>query len=409
MVFANICELMTPLLAGPSRGEIVAAAAKAPRLADALDLLAVGVGRHAFQVSAGPVRFAKLIQRFDSLTRAEGFHALNDWDGVSDDVNDETIPIDVLRYIADLRRNDATDPRVLAILLDYYFLHVLALMALRIWDDGDANTNLDRLDGLRAALQGPNGSGHRFADDAATLILIATCHYEREERGFELLLDRVRTLNRAHQLKIAIGHASSLGGHLRFGYEATYAKDVTLMREDNAADYPWLRWAVLTLFAELEATPAPANRVRTAVVEALVGGLTADAALFAADPEIAPRLAAHRSELQAAFERYRPQDVGYSPQAFFFNFSHNVLKGAVIDAMLWGEPWGVSLNDLLSSRDEVPEAAPIVKRRALATTLMDYARKNPHRISGRLLPAIVYDPATGRRAFAAAAKTLNLD
>lgn len=409
MVFANICELMTPLLAGPARGEIVAAAAKAPRLVEALEVLAAGVSRHAFQVSAGPVRFAKLIQRFDGLTRAEGFHALNDWDGVSDRVNDEIIPIDVLRYIAELRRNDATDPRVLAILLDYYFLHVLALMALRIWDDGDANGNLDRLDALRGALQGPHGSGHRFADDAESLILLATGHREREAHGFELLLDRVRTLNRTHQLRIALAHASSLGGHLRFGYEVTYAKDVTLMREDNAARYPWLRWAVLTLFAELEATPAPTNRVRTAVVEALVAGLAADAALCAEDPEISPLIAAHHSEMQAAFERYRPQDAGYWPQALFFHYPTNVLKGAVVDATLWGEPWGVSLNDLLSSRDEVPEAAPIVKRRALVTTMMDFARKNPHRIGGRLVPAVVYDPATGRREMIAAARALKLD
>jgi hypothetical protein len=27
---------------------------------------------------------------------------------------------------------------VLSILLDYYFLHVLALLSLRIWDEGDA-------------------------------------------------------------------------------------------------------------------------------------------------------------------------------------------------------------------------------------------------------------------------------
>jgi hypothetical protein len=35
----------------------------------------------------------------------------------------------------------------------------------------------------------------------------------------------------------------------------------------------------------------------------------------------------------------------------------------------------------------------------LATTLMGYARANPHKIRGRLMPVIVYDPAAGRRAF----------
>ena len=80
--------------------------------------------------------------------------------------------------------------------------------------------------------------------------------------------------------------------------------------------------------------------------------------------------------------------------------AHSVTRGAVVDAMLWGEPWPVALNDLLSSRpDSSAGAAPLEKRVALATTLMDYARKNPHRVRGKATPWIVYDPATGRRAY----------
>jgi hypothetical protein len=405
MVFANICELMTPVLNGPARADIVAAAAKAARMPEALARLADGIRGHVFQSSQGVIRFAKLIQRYDSLTRAEGFHAFNDWDGISDRVNQDTIPIDVLNYIAELRKNDATDHRVLAILVDYYFMHVLSLMALRIWDDGNANANLDRLGDLLAALQGPQGSGHRFADDAATLILIATCHYERDERGYDLLLERVGTLNRGHQLRVALGHAASIGCHLRFGYEATYGKSPTLMRDDNAADYPWLRFSLMTLASELDTDLS--GPAREAVVEAMVGGLTSDAAHFMQDAGFAERFERHRVEILAAFDTYRPLDTGYSPLSFFFNFSHNVIKGAVIDAMLWGEPWPVTLNDLLTSRPQpTPHAATLAKRHSLAATLMDYARKNPHRIRGKLLPVIVYDPSTGRRALAAALKAL---
>jgi len=115
----------------------------------------------------------------------------------------------------------------------------------------------------------------------------------------------------------------------------------------------------------------------------------------------------HRAELAALFEACRPADDAYSPLSLFFHFSHDVLKGAVVDAMLWGEPWPVTLNDLLTSRvDATSSAAPLSKRHALATTLMDYARKNPQRIRGRLMPVIVYDPATGRRAFAAAMRAI---
>ena len=38
-------------------------------------------------------------------------------------------------------------------------------------------------------LQGPDGSGQRFVDDAETLILIATSHFEIVERGYGALLD----------------------------------------------------------------------------------------------------------------------------------------------------------------------------------------------------------------------------
>ncbi len=406
MVFANICELMAPVLNGSARAEIVAAAAKWPRMPDALAALAVGVKEHVFPTSRGVIRFAKVIQRYDSLTRAEGFHAMHDWDGVSDRVNPDSIPIDVLNYIAELRRNDATDHRVLAILLDYYFMHVLSLMSVRIWDDGDPDENLELLGGLLASLQGPHGSGHRFADDPETLILIATCHYEREERGFQLLLERVLTLNRAHRVGVALGHAASMGCHLRFGYEATYGKDATLMRDDNVADYPWLRFALMTLLHELHSgfVTGPA---RALILEAIVGGLSADAALFMTEPAFMALFEPHRAEILAAVETYRPADIGYSPLSFFFNFSHNVIKGAVVDAMLWGEPWPVTLNDLLTSHAvTTPAAAPLSKRFALATTLMDYARKNPHRIRGRMMPVIVYDPATGRRVLNAATRAL---
>jgi hypothetical protein len=94
----------------------------------------------------------------------------------------------------------------------------------------------------------------------------------------------------------------------------------------------------------------------------------------------------------------------YSPLSLFFNFSHNVLKGTIVDALMRGQPWRVSFNDLLTS---LPAASPPADRLALATTLMAYARHNPHRINGRLTPVIVYDPPAGRRAFSVAVEKLN--
>ena len=76
-----------------------------------------------------------------------------------------------------------------------------------------------------------------------------------------------------------------------------------------------------------------------------------------------------------------------------------------MDALLTGEPWPVSLNELLAW---APEGAPgAAERLALARTLMGYARARPDTIGGRLAPVIVYDPAAGRRWFMATMRALD--
>ena len=81
-----------------------------------------------------------------------------------------------------------------------------------------------------------------------------------------------------------------------------------------------------------------------------------------------------------------------------------MVKGTVVDALLWGEAWDVSMNDLLTGvpRAELGEGS----QQLLATTLMAYARSNPDRIRGQLMPVIVYDPQAGRRAFTVAMEKL---
>jgi hypothetical protein len=106
----------------------------------------------------------------------------------------------------------------------------------------------------------------------------------------------------------------------------------------------------------------------------------------------------------AEFEPFRPTERDYSPLSFFFNFSHNVRKGTVVDALLRGEPWRLTFNDLLTGLPREAEAS--ASKHLLATTLMTYARLNPDRIRGRLMPVIVYDPGAGRQAFGATLRQL---
>jgi hypothetical protein len=419
--FDSACAVLEDVLAGSVRQGIVAEAASGGTLERALVALREGMRSNAWKLGDYPFDLGRVVQKYDRKTRQNGFHVLHDWDGIADRVNDDTIPVDVLHYLIDKRGAEPVSPPMLGVLLDYYFMHLLALLTLRVWDEGDADANLDRLATLLAHLQGPGGSGQRFADDAETLLLIGTSHYELHERGYAALLDRARTLNRVHQLRIALGHASSMGAHLRFGFEATYGRDTVNMRDDNVADYPWLCFALATLMAEYVALREGRASVVASIdhdrlVEAMINGLSADSRAFVGAP---PSSLAHceadrtvfrggftrfRDDLVAAFEPYRPGTTTYSPLAFFFNFSHNVVKGAVIDALLRGSPWGLTLNDLLTGlpRDGVPDDAKL----DLATTLMRYARDNPHRIRGRLRPVIVYDVPSGREAFSVAMRKL---
>jgi hypothetical protein len=410
--FDEACAIVEAALDGPLRHEIVADVAGAPTFARALIQLRDGLRAHLLKGRSTRVNLARFVPAFDQRTIAEGFNVLHDWDGVADHVNPEIIPIDVLDYLIDKRGDEAPDLVALGILLDYYLLNVLALLSLRVWDAGEPDRNLDRLDRMLDRLQGPDGSGQRFADTSSTLILIATAHYEREEWGYDRLLERTRMLDARHRTRLAILHGAAMGSHLRFGFEATYARDTVSMRDDNVVDYPWLCFALATLmdrYLELRAARVD-NEERQRVAESMLNGLTADPRAFVG--RTAPTsLAAHeaeragfarrfetcRDDLLEEFRALRPTDETYSPLSFFFNFSHNVTKGAVVDALIWGEAHDLTLDDLLTG---VPLGGPrSAGKEALAKTLMAYARANPHRIRGRLMPVIVYDPQAGHRAY----------
>ena len=432
--FDQACDIVDSALSGTARREIVDDFASAATLGAALKPLRDAMRANQFRARGRQIFLDRAITSYDGRTRAEGFHILHDWDGVAQQTNPDIIPIDVLHFVAEQRGGEAASRAEVAILLDYYFMHVLALLTMRIWDESDPDENLARIDALLTELQGPNGSGQQFAADAATLMLIGTSHYEPEEWGYGKLLERVRTLNERHRFEIGLGHAQSMGCHLRFGFEAQCGRDTLALRDDNIADYPWLCFALAAVMDEyarlagsstsaLRASadkeglaPAPV-RDRAVIEEALLNGLTPDARAFVGVPppslarsesdrvRFADGFTRHKAALLESFQKYRPSESGYSPLSLFFNFSHNVVKGTVVDALLWGEPWDLTLNDLLTGvpRDGLePESQQL-----LATTLMGYARSNPDRIRGRLMPVIVYDPQAGRRAFTVAIEKLS--
>ena len=416
--FEQACGLVGAALQGSVRRQIVDGLA-GKTLGASLLALRDAMRANRFRAGGQQVFLDRVITSFDGRTRAEGFHILHDWDGVSQQSNPDSIPVDVLHFLADQRGAEPANAAELAILLDYYFMHVLALLTMRVWDDGDPNENFALIDAMLADLQGPNGSGHQFAADAATLMLIGTSHYEPEEWGYGKLLAKVRPLDEPQRFRIGLGHVSSMGCHLRFGFEAQCGRDTLALRDDNIADYPWLCFALAAVMREYSrlADAGIESRDRAVIEESLLNGLTADARAFIGVPPTslsnseAERVSfvdgftRHKAALLESFQRYRPTDTSYSPLSFFFNFSHNVVKGTVVDALLWGEAWDVPFNDLLTG---VPRAGlEDGSQQLLATTLMAYARSNPDRIRGQLMPVIVYDPQAGRRAYTVAMEKLS--
>ena len=393
-MFDRTCAALERVLAPDQRRLLVAdwcASASTP--ARALHHVRDALARNLREFGADYAFLDRSVREYDARTRRDGFHVLHDWDGKAGRVNPQTIAVDVAQFALDRRADEPGHEITAAILLDYHYLAILALLSLRIWDEGEPGANLDRLDGLLALLQGDGGSGHLFSARAATLILIATAHYEPHEGGYSVLLEKVRTLDQKHLIPIAVDHAVAMGCHLRFGLEASYGRDVGAMRDDNVADYPWLHFAVETL---LDAY-APEN---AAIAEGLINGITADPSAFLARAAFRERFDSRRAALLDAFERFRPGAHAYSPLSFFFNFSHNVIKGLVVDAVLRARPWSVTLNDLFTSLSDDDGKVDAAK------TLMVHARRSPDRIRGRLTPVIVYDPATGRHAFGHALRRL---
>ena len=415
--FDGACLVLETILKGEARQRILTDLSKSKDFSKALLRLRDSMRRGVFKAGSNQISLDGIIKTFGGQNAREGFHVLHDWDGKADKLNEDIIPVDVLHYVLRGSPDELSEKSVLAILLDYYLVYVLALLSLRVWNDDNVGTNLDRLSQLLRDLQGPDGSGQKFAENAETLILIATSHFEPDVKAYERLLEKVRTFDQSHQVHIALVHAAILASHLRHGFQGFYGRDIGSMRDDNVPDYPWLCFSLATLmkaYARMHDEGVHGIE-REKIVEGLLNGLSPDARAFAGKPpaslsayevehsQFCGLFHRYRQDLFEEFERHRPSDRGYSPMSFTFNFPHNLLKAVVVDALRRGEPWNLTLNDLLTS---IPGGEPMGKsRETLARTLMGYARSNPEMVRGRAVPAIRYDPYSGREAFA---KTISI-
>jgi hypothetical protein len=376
-----------------------------------MDGLRKGMRSHTFHTGSGKVELRRLVDSLDARTRREGMHVLQGWDFVAHEFPKDIAPVLLIDYCARTGIPVERERPALAILLDQYFLALVSLLAVRAWDEGDANANLDRVTAAVNDLQGPHGSGHPFVADGETLLMLAVAYYHPEERGYDLLVERVASLDDDHQLRFAHSCVSLLGAHLRWGLRFMYERDVGRMRDDNAADYPLLAFAMLTLARAHDR--ATAER-RGPIVESLLDGLSADPWAFTGKvphslegrrdwhSEIHAWLARHRDALLNELPAYQPSTNAYSPLAFACNFPSNTTVAMAVLAVHDAIP-RLPLNALFSRE---PAGSSDHATLRLAATLMQFAVGEPGRLGARGTPLIVYDPYDGAHCYNAALRTL---
>jgi hypothetical protein len=403
----HACALLETVLTGPVRGEILDWVLEAETFGTALKRLRSGLQTHVFRTASGSLSLRDMIFEFDRRTREEGFHVFHPWDFGDHRFSKDNLPTLMLDHCDSYGPALPKTRASLAILLDNYFVHVLALLAMRVWDGADPDATLDRVTGLVGHLQGPKGSGQQFVGNAEMLLVLAVAHYHPDDQAYDDLVERVKTLPEAHQVRFALMGSAVLGSHLRWGFALMYKRDLGLLRPDNAADYPWLLAALATLAREYARLNEAGTRgaERENVVDCLLNGLSPDPWAFVdkAPPALADHAVEHaelygllkryRDDLIVEFERRRPDRESFTALSFHTNFLPNTLVAMVVTAILQGAAHDLPLDALfLAEWDEEPDLRAI-----LARTLAYYAGSRVERVDEHGAALIVYDEGAGMR------------
>lgn len=378
----------------------------------ALGRLRHAMASHTLGAAGAKTALDQVVRRLDQATRQDGFHVLNNWNPTTHRFTDDIVPVLMLERYERAVASRPAERAPIALLLDYYLLHLLTLCAMRAWDDADPDSTLDRTHALLEALQGEHGSGHRFVGDAETLVIYALSQFHPDEHAYDRQIERMAELRPSRQVAFARPSAGVLGAHLRWGFWLMYGRDVLSMRRDNVGDYPWLLRSVGTLLKEWvrsREADEPAER-RAGVVGALLQGLAADpwaftgkvpdalSAYVGEHAEVRALLTAHSANLVAELEAHRPTKEAYAPLSLHFNFPHNALVAILSIALATGAPQRRPLNDLFERDDEgglVPLALALTEYSGVADRL------GAHR--ARL---VAYDAFSGMRSFTLTADTL---
>jgi hypothetical protein len=416
-VLVDACDALESLLGGDARRGVVDMLAADVSFARALDRLKVFMRRHAYPVDGGELSMARWVARLDRDTAREGFRVMQSWDHVQQRFSRDDVPVMLTDYYDYLREGRDGGASTFAVLIDFHLLHLLALIAMRAWDEGEPDAILDRVEELLGLLQGPEGSGHRFLDSAGMLLILAVSQYHPLDIAYDRLIDRIRGLDARHRVPFAQVSGGALGAHLRWGFSQMYRGDAQRMRDDNVGDYPWLLFAVATLMDAFVAAGAAAEDgtsaadgsgadLRRRIGADLLNALSADPGAFVGPPlevfepyrdeyaRFREQFVGARPALRTLFAALRPERDRFSPLSFSFNFPHNAIVAGTTLALLTGEPCTVPFDDLmLGGIDADSDDDPRVGQ---ARALMRYAGARPERLEARGNRLILYDAVLGR-------------
>jgi hypothetical protein len=409
-------EPLARLLRGDARREVVGSLVAAGD-DGALPFLRKAMRAHAFETRSGTISLRRAVDSLDARSRAEGLHVIHGWDFKAQRRPADIAPVLLLDYIERAGIPPARTRVAIEVLLDHYCLAILALFAVRAWDSGDPAARLDDLGELIAELNGAGGSGHRVVESVGTLLILAVAYFHPEEHAYDDLLAKVRTLDPAHALGIALPAAPVLASHLRWGYRFMYRQDIGRMRDDNIVDYPWVLFSLLTLargFAAACTGPASVSGPgRLQLADALFNGLSADphAFLGKAPAFLAPQareheelralIMRHRDELLSDSASFMPTRAMFSPMAFGCNFLSNASVASAVLAVQGSDPHP-PLDALLRHHGGSGGAG---WAETFARRLMEYASV-PERLGAGQAPLLVYDPFDGVHHYNAVTRAL---
>jgi hypothetical protein len=408
-------EPLARLLHGDARRGVVDALMERPQ--EALKGLRKAMRAHTFATGEGEISLRRAVDALDTRSRAEGLHVIHGWDFKVQRRPADIAPVLLLDYAERAGIPEGRTRVALEVLLDHYCLAILALFVVRAWDDGAAAARLDDVGGLIAELNGAGGSGHRVVESVGTLLILAVAYFHPEEHAYDDLLDKVRTLDTAHAIDVALPAAPVLASHLRWGYRFMYRQDIGRMRDDNIVDYPWVLFSLLTLargYAAACTGPATVSGPgRLQLADALFNGLSADPHAFVgkAPAFLAPHakeheelralLMRHRDELLSDSASFMPTKATFSPMAFGCNFLSNASVASAVLAVQGGDPHP-PLDALLRHHGGSGGAG---WAETFARALMDYASV-PERLGAGQAPLLVYDPFDGVHHYNAVTRAL---